>query len=110
MSARIRQLQEHELTQNDPKGSIIFVAEIGTTQIGRIGLGTSNGLPYAFNLETLEGHPEIACRLIQRVRTEAKRQGHSRVLFTVEPNNPALMALIVTGRARVELVWASVEA
>ena len=103
----IRQLTPEELIQNGIQNATMYVAERDGKTIGAIVLGMLGNQPYASDLQVDEKHPEVAAMLIQKVRKTCKQRGYPAVTFSIDPNNPSLLPLIQSGKARIDLIWVS---
>ena len=105
---RLRELSPDELIQFGINNATMFVAENEVEQLGSIVLGGLEGSPFACDLKVKPEFPEVAAMLIQKVRKKAKSLGHERTMFSIDPTSPALMPLILNGKARIEIVFVSV--
>lgn len=91
----------------------MWIAEADGEQVGQIELNFPGEgalrIAFAMNLVVSLGRPEVASMLIQRAIKESKSRGFARTSFTIDPTQTDLMKLILDGKARVDLIWASVE-
>ncbi len=105
---RLRELSKDELIQFGINNATMFVAEDEEKQVGSIVLGGLDGTPFACDLKVVPEFPEVAAMLVQKVRKISKSLGHERTMFSIDPTNPALMPLVLSGKARIELLWVTV--
>lgn len=97
-----------ESLREDGSNTTILLAKHGEKNVGVIAYLESEGkLPYAFDLVCKEEFPEVASKLIQRVRKECKLKGYDRVEFDIRPANPGLLQMVLSGAFRVEKIIAS---
>ena len=110
---RIRQVFPQNEDQNEEILNRIWVAEHGDETVGQIKLdflGEGNErIAFASNLIVGANLPQVAAMLIQKIITEARGRGFSAITFSIEPQNPALMQLIDSGKAEIMMVWAKVD-
>ena len=109
MKVSIRQLSVEELTQIGASCDIIWLAELGDKCVGRAAMFLKNGVPFVSDLEASQGLTEVAAQMIQRIRKDLRDAGHERVAFSIEQGSPALLPLILNGKARITHVIADME-